>query len=67
MPVRARDFSLYQNVQNGSGAPHSGGTGVLSPEKNSLLFSAEVENEWRYTFALPVRMSGAILLLSQLE
>jgi hypothetical protein len=46
IPIGARDFPLVQNVQTGTGphtASYSVDTGV-----HSLIFSAEVTNEWSY-------------------
>jgi hypothetical protein len=53
IPIGAREFSLVQNLQNGSGphtASYSVGTGV-----HLHIFSAEVKNEWSYVSTPSIR------------
>ena len=65
IPAGARDFCVLQNAQTGCGsqtASHSTGTGgsfaeVKRPQRegnHSPPSSAEVENEWSRTSALPL-------------
>ena len=65
-PLLAKDASLLQNLQTGSGASlasYSMGTGVLFRRpgravNHSLLNRTEVKNEWSYTSTLSIGFRG---------
>jgi hypothetical protein len=71
IPVGARDFSLLQNIQTGSGAQPASyvmvpGVKRLGREVNhSPEFSAEVQNEWILLYAFMAWTGKTMLAISR--
>ena len=53
VPLGTRDFSVFQNVQTGSGASYSKGNGILL-----RAYSSKIKNEWDSTSTTPICFQG---------